>query len=377
MLLGELTGHTDTIITSALRADGGRLATASWDGTVRVWDLARAQEYRPILAARGSTPPRVAFAPGGERIAVAHASGALRVIDVGSGAAACTTPEGAPIRRLAWIGGEEVAVVREKAPAVEVWSVAGCAVAATLEHPAPITAMSIGSGPQLVTAAGGVVRVWRRGRVEASFPGHTGNIYKVGLDGDDVYAITELPSAIAVDALAGTAPRRHYRYGIYSGVDVWFDRAYGRVLAPALDQFVYVWNAATGELERRLEGTGPLTAVRVSPDGKLLIGVGGLSPAIWDRATGARLGQLEGHSDLVKDGDFIDDRIFVSIAGNHTALAWDVEARRPLTTFRDVDAIAFSDDRRSVALVGAAGVRIWTPRAPAPDLDAIRALVPK
>jgi hypothetical protein len=34
----------------------------------------------------------------------------------------------------------------------------------------------------------------------------------------------------------------------------------------------------------------------------------------------------------------------------------------------------FSDDRRSVALVGATGVRIWSPRAPAPDLDALRAL---
>jgi hypothetical protein len=45
-----------------------------------------------------------------------------------------------------------------------------------------------------------------------------------------------------------------------------------------------------------------------------------------------------------------------------------------LTKFHDVDAMVVSGDRRSVALVGATGVRIWSPRAPVPDLDALRVL---
>jgi hypothetical protein len=32
-----------------------------------------------------------------------------------------------------------------------------------------------------------------------------------------------------------------------------------------------------------------------------------------------------------------------------------------------------SDDRRAVALIGAAGVRVWSPRAHAPDPDPLRA----
>jgi hypothetical protein len=104
-----------------------------------------------------------------------------------------------------------------------------------------------------------------------------------------------------------------------------------------------------------------------------MVGVGGVSPTVWSRTSGALLRQLEGHSDLVRDGDFIDDQLFVSIAWNHTALVWDVAAARPLMTFHDVDAMVVSDDRRAVALIGAAGVRVWSPRAHAPDPDALRA----
>jgi WD40 repeat protein len=358
---------------AAIRPDGRRLATASWDQTVRVWDLARAQEYRPLLAARDGSPPRVAFDPGGGRLAIARANGTLSVADVQTGETTCTAGGETAIQGLAWTGGQEIAVVRTGGRAVELRDARSCAMTQALAHPAPITAMSTRSGPRLVTAADNVVRVFRGSHVEASFAGYTGRIYKVGIDGNEVYAITNEPAAIVVDALGAPAPRRIFRDGNKSDVDVWFDREHGRVLTPSWDQFLYIWDAATGALARKLEGTGPMTAVRPSPDGSILIGVGGFSPAIWDRATGARIGQLVGHSDLVKDGEFLDDQIFVSLAGNHTALVWDVAAARPLTTFRDIDAMVFSDDRRSVAFVGAAGVRIWSPRAPAPDLDALPA----
>src|SRR6185295_13627665 len=132
-------------------------------------------------------------------------------------------------------------------------------------------------------------------------------------------------------------PRRILHAGTGAIADVQLDRAHRQLVAASEDQFVYLWDAATGELVRKLQGTGPLAGVRTSPDGSIMIGVGGISPAIWDRTTGAQIGQLVGHSDLVKDGDFIDDQLFVTIAGNHTVLVWDVAAGRPLTTFHDVD----------------------------------------
>jgi WD40 repeat protein len=376
MLLGELAGHTNIIMAAAVRPDGARLATASWDHTVMVWSLARAQELRPIVTARDGVLPQVAFDSDGGRLAVARADGSLSVVDVRTGVVACTAAGATAITKLAWTTGGEIAVVRSGGRAVELRDPRRCAAGPLLEHAEPISAMSTHAGPRLATAAGGVVRVWSRGRLEASFTGYPGGIQSVGVDGDDVYAATSSPAAIVVDTIGAPARRRISR-GPKAVLDVRFDRQRGQVVAAGLDQFAYIWDAATGLLVRKLEGAGPLWAVRTSPDGAITIGVGSVSPTVWDRASGQRLGQLEGHSDLVRDGEFIDDRIFISLAWNHTALVWDVVTKRPLMAFRDVDAMVVAPDRRSVALVGAKGVRVWSPRSPSPDLDVLRALPSK
>ena len=77
----------------------------------------------------------------------------------------------------------------------------------------------------------------------------------------------------------------------------------------------------------------------------------------------------------VQDGEFIDDRLFVSTARDHTAIVWDVTTARPLTSFPGVDGMVVSGDRRSVAFISKTGVRIWSPRAPTPDLSALRLLL--
>jgi WD40 repeat protein len=374
MLLGELIGHTSLIIGAAVRSDGGRLATASWDHTVMVWDLARAEELRPVITARDDSPPTVAFDPSGDRLAVAHSAGTISVIDVRTGAVACTISSATAIERMVWAGSEQIAAVGSGGQAVEIWNARGCTRELALPHPAPITAMSTRSGPRLVTAAGNVVRVWRAGRLETSLAGYTGSIQSVGVDGDDVYAITNEPATIVVDATGGSTRRRIFRAGTKPITDVRFDHTQGWVVATSWDQFLYTWDAATGALVRKLEGTGPLDAVRTSPDGSITIGIGGISPTVWDLTSGARKGLLEGHPALVQDGEFINDQTFVSIAANHTAFVWDVAAARPLMTFHDVDAMAFAQDLRSVAIVGATGVRVWSPRVPPPDLDELRSL---
>jgi len=373
MLLGELTGHTNPIVRAAVRSDGTRLATASWDHTVMVWDLPRAEELRPIIVARDPAPPKVAFDPSSGRLAVARAEGAISVVDVRTGAVACTASSTTAIGRIVWTGDDEIAVIHPGGQLVEIWNARRCTQEPALPHPAPITAMSTRAGPRLVTAAGGIVRVWHHSQLEASVTGYIGSVLSVGVDGDDVYAITNDPVAVVADAIGGATRRRIFREATIQITDVRFDHSRGLVLASSYDQFLYIWDATTGALVRKLEGTGPLSAVRTSPDGSLTISVGGFSPTVWDHS-GVRIGQLDGHAALVWDGEFLNDQIFVSIATDHTAFVWDVAATRPLMTFHDVDSMVFANDRRSVALVGSTGVRVWSPRLPPPDLDALRAL---
>ncbi|HEV7264499.1 MAG TPA: hypothetical protein VGN83_06220 [Falsiroseomonas sp.] len=85
-----LEGHTEPVVSLARSADGALLASAAWDGTARVWDLATSAA-RVLEGHRGNVNG-VAFRPDG-MVATAGFDGTLRL-----------WPEGEPPRLLAEFG---------------------------------------------------------------------------------------------------------------------------------------------------------------------------------------------------------------------------------------------------------------------------------
>jgi WD40 repeat protein len=76
----SLLGHAATINNAALSPDEKRIATASEDETIRVWDRATQTEF---LVLRGDASPMndIAFSPTGGFLAAAQANGAVRIWD--------------------------------------------------------------------------------------------------------------------------------------------------------------------------------------------------------------------------------------------------------------------------------------------------------
>ncbi len=79
-----LVGHRDTVFSVAFSPDGERLATASKDGTVRVWNAATAACLR-TLRGHTSEVTSVAFSPDGQSLASGSEDTTVRVWDVERG----------------------------------------------------------------------------------------------------------------------------------------------------------------------------------------------------------------------------------------------------------------------------------------------------
>jgi hypothetical protein len=79
-----LLGHSSRVRSVVFSPDGRQLATASDDGTARVWNANTGHELRAFKAHPGGAET-VAFSPDGKRIATAGSDGSARVWDAASG----------------------------------------------------------------------------------------------------------------------------------------------------------------------------------------------------------------------------------------------------------------------------------------------------
>jgi WD40 repeat protein/transcriptional regulator with XRE-family HTH domain len=328
LFAGRLDGHQGPVYGAAFSPDGGLLATASADHTVRLWDVVQRRQVGSFTGHTDSVVG-VAFSPDGHLLASVGADHTVRLWEVASRRQVDALPGAASrMTGVAWSpDGRTLAVSGEDAT-VRLWDMTTRRQVGTLAgHTDAVEAVAWSPDGRTLATAGAdrTVRLW------------------------DVATRTQLAVLVGHPAAV---------YGVAWSPD-------GRTLASAGgDGAVLLWDVAGRTPVATLAGhTGTVWSVAFGPDGTTLATAGDDQTArLWDVATRRELVTLSGHSSAVHAAAFAPDGpLLATTSSDGTAALWDLRASMLVAhPSAAVLGAAFLPGGRALATAGDDGaVRLW------------------
>jgi WD40 repeat protein len=166
-MAGPFTGHTDAVRSIAFSPDGNRIASASSDRTIRVWDATTGEVVAGPFTEHASWVRSIAFSPDGQRIASASDDCTVRVWDAATGQITAAGPFTGHINWVLSVAfspdGKRIASASEDRT-VRVWdAVTGQIVAGPfMGHTDAVRSVAFSPGGRHIASASSdrTIRVW-------------------------------------------------------------------------------------------------------------------------------------------------------------------------------------------------------------------------
>ncbi len=359
--VATLEGHTAWVNACAVTPDGRYVVSASWDHTLKVWEL---ESGRAVATLAGHTTwvNACAVTPDGRHVVSASRDHTLKVWELGSGRAVATlgghtawvnacavTPDGRHVVSASW---DET---------LKVWELESGRQVATLEgHTAWVHACAVTSDGRHVVSASRdhTLKVWElgSGRQVTTLEGHTSSVtacavtpdgrHVVSASRDHTLKVWELGSGRAVATLEGHT----------NEVTACAVTPDGRhVVSASWDWTLKVWELGSGRaVATPAAHTGRVTGCAVTPDGRHVVSASlDKTLKVWRLGSGRAEATLEGHTGRVTGCAVTPDgQHVVSASLDKTLKVWKLGSGRAVATLAGhtswVTACAVTPDRRYV-----------------------------
>ncbi|KAM0271627.1 hypothetical protein ACHAQH_009034 [Verticillium albo-atrum] len=368
-----LEGHGDRISSVAFSADERRLASGSHDETIKIWDMATGACIQTFEGHHDAVSS-VAFSANGRRLASGSHDETIKIWDIATGAC-IQTLEGHDnwVTSVAFSANGRRLASGSDDKTVKIWDTAMGACVQTLEgHGRPVWSVAFSAdGRQLASGSyDKTVKIWdtATGACVQTLEGHGGPVESVAFSADGrQLASGSYDKTVKIwDTATGACVRTLEGHGDRVK-SVTFSADGRRLASGSHDSTVKIWDTATGACAQTLEGhSQSVSSVAFSPDGlRLASGSYDSTVKIWDTATGACIQTLEAHGDRVKSVTFsADGRRLASGSHDSTVKIWDTATGQCIQTLEDygylVSSVVFSlDGRRLASGSYDNSVRIW------------------
>lgn len=327
----QLQGHQGDVYSVSFSPDGQYLATASEDGTARLWSIAGKSLTQ--LKGHRQKVMSISFSPDGQSLATA---------------------------------GED--------KTVRLWNLSGQQLALLKGHENTVMSVQFSpDGQRLLTASeDGTARLWdRSGKQLAQFKGHTKQVWSASFspNGQQIATASEDGTARLWN-LSGeqVAQMKGHEKPVFS---LSFSPDGKTIATTGLDSTLRLWNLAGKQIAQWKSSRDWIYSVDFSPDGQRLATAGADGTArIWD-LSGQQLATLNGHQDWIYSVNFSPDGQRLATAGaDGQARIWNVSnlsnlnQRQQVAQFKghrgEVWSTSFSPDEKYLATAGQDGIgQIW------------------
>jgi WD40 repeat protein/predicted Ser/Thr protein kinase len=345
-ILRQLRGHQRTLSDLKFSKDGSRLITGSWDGTVRVWDVAsgtKEPDCRPFQASLGE-------------------------FSGGAGAALVLSPDG---RHLLTVFTDNTFSICETSTLTEI-----------VRHPLPLStfscgAMASGGKRAAFVAKDGNVVFWHADTDQTNwFARPTTNASTRAVfstDGRRLAIAVEGGDVLLMDVANKTNLHRFpYSEKPTTPMSLVFSRDGQKLMAGFYSGLVKVWDLGTHIPEVTLKGhTEQVRGLALLPDGRTLFSAAG-DLRFWDINSGRQLSVVKPR-EIAFYGCSVspDGRRLAVGADDRRITIWDLVSAEEVATLQGhgdrVDDVCFLPDGNTLVSVGVDQLRVWR----APSLEEI------